>query len=55
MTVSRRCSALIWRKNWHTMNLNDEDVSMADSPEPVIMEEVTDPEERAAIRARRAR
>ena len=28
---------------------------MADNPEPVIMEEVTDPEELAAIRARRAR
>jgi hypothetical protein len=28
---------------------------MADNPEPLIMEEVTDPEELAAIRARRAR
>lgn len=28
---------------------------MADNPEPLIMEEVTEPEELAAIRARRAR
>ena len=37
------------------MHLHDADVSMVDNPEPLRMEEVTDPEELAAIRARRAR